>query len=164
MEKSGKELRKITKPTFLDVGGKQVISTGKWNNDLMGDYVLEHGRAKWVSVAELAKTSYLQSMPRTKARVRQCLHQLVNNLLARGFLLVIEYSGPHGRAQAVKIADPTSELDRQAADAQIERRRRRKEWSTAQYERALSILRMTMEHGPDARTTDVHHDAPPAST
>ncbi len=47
-----------TKPTLMIVGDKQMISTGRWNDQLMADYVSEQSRADrkdpWIKIGELA--------------------------------------------------------------------------------------------------------------
>jgi hypothetical protein len=147
MEVSCKENTSIAKvierakPTFVTIGNKQIISSGRWNNELMADYVFVHGREKWLGVGDLARTAYGQNTPRSKERVRRCLPQLFKALMAtRTELLVVEYGPPHNRARAVKLFDRQSEVDRQNLKIKLERMKKRRELTAEQYERALVVL------------------------
>src|SRR6185312_17031344 len=118
MEVQGKENSSVvkvserTKPTFVTVGNKQIISTGRWNNELMADHVSEHGRGKWLRIGELARVARGSNTIANKRYVRSRLSRLFLELLNRGELLVVEYNGDHYGASAVKIADVASKQDR----------------------------------------------------
>src|SRR5262249_44282189 len=100
-----------TKPTLVTIGNRQIISTGRWNNDCVAQHVLAHGRAKWVTVGDLARLAYGQNTPRSKERVRKCLNRLFRHFLSLGELLVVEYAPPRNRASAVKVYTPDSVLE-----------------------------------------------------
>mgnify|MGYP001605570804 CR=1 FL=1 len=147
MELSGKDEKAVTrvtersKPTLVTIGNRQVISSGRWNNELMADHILVNGRLKWLTIGELSKVAYNDGSPRNKKRVRQCLHQLFRTLMLKhGELLVIEYGSPNNRAKAVKLFDCTSEIDRQNLEIKLDRMRKRRELSMEQYENAVLIL------------------------
>jgi hypothetical protein len=145
-----------TKPTLITVGKRQIISSGRWNNDLMADYVMMHGACRYIPIGELAKTAYMQAMPRNKERVRKNIFHLFRTILLKyGRLLVVEYGSPHNRAQAVKLFDTSSDLDRKALWPKIERMRKRRELSETQYEMAVEVL----QRGVDTVTETTRLDA-----
>lgn len=131
-----------TKPTLVTIGNKQVISSGRWNDDLMVQYVLENARSKWLTVGDLARTAYGQNTPKSKERVRRCLSRLFHALRDRQEFLAIEYDSPRNRAISVKVADLTSALDVQNVIRKLERMRKRRELTSGQYEQAILLLQM----------------------
>lgn len=139
-----KQVSRVTeraKPELVTIGNRQVISSGRWNNNLMADYVMLHGGAKWLSVGELGKVAWGQNTPTTKVRTRKCLSKLFTYLLvSHGRLLVIEYGGPNNCATAVKMYDPQSEQDRQVLAAKLERMFKRRELTAELYDSAISVL------------------------
>ena len=47
------------KPTFLTTkSGRQYISSGEWIDDLMIDYVAQHGQKKWLTPVKLVYCSF----------------------------------------------------------------------------------------------------------
>jgi ubiquinone/menaquinone biosynthesis C-methylase UbiE len=138
-EKSLARVVERPKPTLVTVGKRQVISSGRWNDGIMADYVLLHGRAKWLPIRDLARVAYCNGTPRSQERVRACLHKLFRTVLSRGELLVIEYGPPHNSAKALKIFDKNSELERQTLQSKLERMRQRRELSSEQYEHAMLL-------------------------
>jgi hypothetical protein len=135
-----------SKPTFVMIGDREIISNGRWNNDLMADYVMRHD-ACWITVGALSRTAYGNGSPRMKKRVRQCLPKLFSKLLSLGRLLVIEYGPPHNRAQAIKLYDPADQLDQQLVQVKIRRMRDRKTLSDDQYEKAMFLLAKQINGG-----------------
>lgn len=130
-----------SKPTLVTVGNKQIISSGRWNDELMAEYVIANGRAKWLTIGNLARTAYGNGSPRSKERVRQCLHKLFKILMTTfGELLVVEYGPPFNRARSVKLFDRKSELDRQTLKNKLEKMRQRRELTAEQYEKAIIVL------------------------
>lgn len=130
------------KPELLTIGNRQIISTGRWNNGLIADYLMLHGSSKWLTVGEIAKVAWGQNTISTKKRARRCLSHLWHYLLVeRGQLLVIEYSPDgHHQAQALKIYDPQSVSDRQVIEIRLERMSKTKELTEDRYQRACSLL------------------------
>lgn len=129
------------KPILVTVGNRQIISSGRWNDKVMADYVLTNGRSKWVSVGALAKVAYGHQDMTTKRKVRRYLHSLFLLLVVeRDEFLVIEYEPKRGRAMAVKLFEQGSEMDRQALHLKLEKMRSRSELTAAQYGNALSCL------------------------
>ncbi len=129
------------KPELVTIGNRQIISSGRWNDNLMADYIAINGRTKWLSIGELAKVAWGQNTPTTKARARKRLSSLFAHLLVNcGQLMVVEYSPPRNRAQAVKLFDPTSEPERQALSSKLMKLLNNKELSSERYERAMVIL------------------------
>lgn len=139
-ENSLTKVRERTKPTLVTVGNKQIISSGRWNDELMAEYVLVNGRSKWLTIGELAKVAYGQNMPRTKERVRRCLYKLFSYMLHRNKELLSIECGPRNRAMAVKVFSQHSEQDRQNLVVKLERMRKRRELTSDQYEQALIVL------------------------
>lgn len=140
-----KELNNRSKPTFVMIGDRELISNGRWNNDLMADYVMRHD--DWLTVGTLSRTAYGNGSPRMKKRVRQCLPKLFSKLLSLGRLLVIEYGPPHNRAQAIKLFDPSDPLEHQLVQTKIKRMRDRKTLSDEQYEKAMFLVSMQLNGG-----------------
>ena len=135
-----KELKKTrVKPVLVVVNNREVTSHGLFNPGLMADYVDHHGRGKWLKVGELARTAYGQNTERSRIGTRRALPRLFWVLFQRSDLLIYEY-GEHGRIEAVKICDANLEQDRQCADAKLTRMKQRKEMSTEQYDKALTML------------------------
>jgi hypothetical protein len=138
-----------TKPTLVTIGKRQVISSGRFNVDLMADWVSENAQKEFVKVGELAGVLGANTIP-NKKRVRKGLSPLFLALLKRGLWLAIEYQGkrsdiaPANAATAVKIADMGSEQDRQLVKAKLKRMQRSRELSAEQYDGAMKVLR-TME-------------------
>jgi hypothetical protein len=147
------ELAKTTeraKPELTTIGKRQVISTGHWNHTIIADYVLLHGRTRWITTGELASVAWGQNMPTNKQRVRRNLSKLWDYILINhGCLMVTEYGPPRSRAQAVKMYDPTSEQERQSITSKLNKLANRGELSAERYDLALSILR------PETKATDV---------
>jgi len=130
------------KPTLVEIGNHQVISSGCWNDELVAEFMLLNGRLRWVEVGELARLAFCRSTPKGKERVRRSLHKLFKTLLNDyGELLAIEYSDVRGRAKQVKIFDPTCDGDCAAIEHRLERMRTRKELSDGQYESAIKALK-----------------------
>jgi hypothetical protein len=58
LDENGKVAAKRAKPTLVTVGNRQVISTGRWNDEVMGDFVIDHGQHRWLQIGELARIAY----------------------------------------------------------------------------------------------------------
>jgi hypothetical protein len=129
------------KPELITVGNRQMVSTGRWNDDVMAQYVIINGR-KWLEIGELARVSYGQNTPTSKARVRKCLPKLWDHLLINmGKLMVTEYGPPRNRALRVKMYDHTSELDRRILIDKLEKKRHRGELAEHHIDYALQLMR-----------------------
>jgi hypothetical protein len=128
------------KPALITIGDKQMISTGRWNDGLMADYVSENGLVKWIQIGELAKVACGSNTIPNKKRVRARLSGLFMELRNRGMFLAVEYNGEHNSATAVKIADIASEQDRQNVRARLERMWKRKELTSEQYEKSENLI------------------------
>ncbi len=136
-------IRKLrTAPTLVSVGNKQVSSSGRWNDALMAQYVMEHGRKKWLDIRELARVAYLSASPANQTRVRQCLHKLFTHLMKQhAEILAVEYNGKNRSASAVKLYDGKTEAERQAATIKLDRMKLRGEIAAEQYTQALELLK-----------------------
>jgi len=129
-----------TKPTLMTIGDRQVVSSGRWNDECMAQFVLANGRDKWLTIGEIARVAYMANTPRNKERARKCLASLFRHLMALGELLVIEYGPPHGRAMGVKLYAGGSEAEAQSMVSKLDRMRKRSELSTKSYEQAVALL------------------------
>lgn len=136
-----KQVPSRTKPTLIMLGDRYAISSGTWSEEVVADYIVEHGRADWIGVAEIARLAYGRSTIRGKEQVRRRLPSLFRALLRAGHLMATETEGPYRRASAVKICNLNSEVDRQAIKQKLERMRHRQELNGQQYETALLLLR-----------------------
>lgn len=128
------------KPTLVTVGDKQIISNGRWNDDLMADYVLGYGREKWIKIGDLAKVACGSNTIPNKKRVRRRLSSLFRAMLDRGVLLSVEYNGDYNSATAVKVADINSEQDRQNVAIRVKRMQARHELASDQYRKVTELL------------------------
>lgn len=138
--KSQKAIR--PQPELVNFGNHKVISNGQWNDGLMLQYVLERGKDDWVTVGELAKVAYHANTINRKKNVRTHLRGLFRLLMERyGEILLVEYEPPHGRAQAVKIFDKHSELDRKTIVNRIDKMRSKREHATEELDKAIQIIR-----------------------
>src|SRR4051812_34672466 len=129
-----------TKPTLVVIGTRTMISTGRWNADLMADYILENGRDKWLSVGHLARVGCGSNTLPTKKRVRTKLSSLFTHFCERGEFLAVEYGGNHNAAMSVKVADLNAASDHQSVVLKLERMRKHKELTQDQYERFTALL------------------------
>jgi len=113
---SGKAISNTrAKPTFLTIGSERRISTGQWNHSLMADHVILEGNEKPLPIGTLAKVAHGSGSPRNKKNVRRNLRRLRQELMSRGYLLLITYEHLKG-AQFAKLYNPNSEEDRQTLD------------------------------------------------
>jgi hypothetical protein len=132
----GKVPTKRAKPEFVKIGNREIISSCRWNDDLMADYVLR--KERWIKMGELAAVAYGSQSIKTKTQARKRHASLARKMLERGFLL-LKRPGPHGRIGEVKVY-MRSEKDQQEMFRQVEEMRRRSEYSVEQYERAVSLV------------------------
>jgi hypothetical protein len=129
------------KPTLVMVGNRMVVSTGRWNNPCLADYVRAHGRDKWIPIGDIARTAFSQNTPRSKERARRCLNRLFRYFLETEELLVVDYGGPRHRAIAVKLfSRDASEAERQSMAEKLERMKVRAEMSQDNYAHALWLM------------------------
>jgi hypothetical protein len=131
------------KPQFLTVGEgraeRKLCSTMRFHPPLAADYMLAR-RKQWVTVGELARAFYGANTPTGKEKIRRRMSELFNHLLAfHAAVLLYEFDGL--RISAVKIHDATSEQDRQAAAARIDRMAKRCQWTQQQLERIQAAMR-----------------------
>jgi hypothetical protein len=144
MEEESKALK--AKPELITIGNRQVSSTGMWNDNLMMDYIETNGKDRWISIGELAKVAWGQNTITTKARARSYLTRIWKAfLIERGLLVVIEYEGPHHRANNVKVFNKDSTEDRQVLDRKLDTLKTRGELSTEQYDKALKLIGVESE-------------------
>src|SRR5678815_5372779 len=115
-------------------------SDGLFHPNLAADYILDHGRHKWLTTSELSKVFTGANTIDGKRRVRRQMFAVFTILLARGEFLVYETSASNGRVTSVKVLDVRSDAERQMARPQLERMLRRRQVTTAKYELALKVI------------------------
>lgn len=142
-DQTGKVVAGRTKPSLVTVGKTTVLAGGRWNNDVMTDYIVENGVDDWLTVGHLAKVGCGANTIPNKKRVRARLSQMFIRFCERGLFLAIEYGGSHNSATAVKVADLESGDERQAVMLKLERMRKRKEIASDLYERSMALLHAT---------------------
>ena len=136
----GKEIISRSKPTLMTVGKRTVISTGRWNDALMADYVIQEGTIRWIKIGELAGVGCARNTIDTKKLVRSRLSSLFKELRERNKFLAIRYTDQHKAASEVKIADLASEEEKKNVLVKLKSMKRRKEMSEEQYEKSLALL------------------------
>ena len=129
------------KPTFVEIGNRRVISTSKWNDDLIASHVIERGRDKWISIGELAGVAYGAKMKSNLDRARKHVSTLFPVVLQHGLVLAIKRN-PSRRNQidAVKIYTGGSQLEQERMIVQLEGMRKRRETTSSRYLRSMSII------------------------
>ena len=135
--KPGKTIVKRTQPELVEVNGKQVISSNRWNDDKIAEYVMLNGH-EWLTVGDLAKCAWRHSDKATKDRARRYIHKIYQIILRHGHVLVYDYDGK--RIERVKLLDNNSAVERQAAAYKAEQLRKRLKLSAEQYEQALKLI------------------------
>jgi hypothetical protein len=133
------------KPEMVTIGGKQIVPGGRWNNDLMADYILRYGKESWISIGRLARDGCGANTIPNKKRVRSRLSQLFIKFLDRGRFLAVAYDGDHNSATAVKVADVKSDEERLLVETKLEKMRKRNEVNLEQYEKTKMLLRKATE-------------------
>jgi len=131
---------KRPKPTLILIGGRFMISTGRWNDQLMADFMINYSEGKWIKVGELARIGCGANTIPNKRRVRGRLSSLFMELRSRSVFLAIEYHDNYTAASAVKIADLASDEDMANVTNKLERMKRRKEMSQEQYEKSIALM------------------------
>lgn len=133
-------LTKHPKPTLMKMGTRWITSDGRWHANLAADYVLGHGGlTRWIPLGELARVFFGSGTPSNKDRVRYRMHQMFTALLGKGLLLVVEY-GERNAAQACKLYDATSKIERDYVHARLKRMAKMKTLKAEQFERAVELV------------------------
>lgn len=132
---------KKSKPTLMQVGQGWICSTGRFHPALAVKYIQTKPRTKWIKVGELARVFTGANTIPGKKRVRKQLPSVFRRFLdLDDFLLQHTDRLKWGRIEEVKLIDPTSEVDRQQADVQLQRMKARHELSTDKYNKAVKVL------------------------
>jgi len=126
-------------PVITKVGKREFLSTGRWNDLAIADYIMGNG-TETLEIADLARIAYGHSDQATRTKVRRYLHKIKQLLIDRGVLMVVDYEAPRRRAIAVKIYDGNSSADRQYLEFDLRRMRQRGEISLERYDRAIALL------------------------
>jgi hypothetical protein len=130
------------KPELVQVGNRYIISSGRWNDERIIEYVMTHGQDKWIPIGDLARVAWGQNIPTNRRRVRAYLGRLWKLLMLKeGRLLSVEYAvGNHHPAQAVKIYDPKNNAECATLQAKIDKLLRSKELSEDLHAKAIALL------------------------
>ncbi len=128
------------KPTLIMIGKREVLSTGRWNDPAMADYVIKEGKDRWIKIGELASVGCARNTIDTKKLVRGRLSALFRELRSRNLFLAIRYNDDFNAASEVKIADLKAKDERKHVTDKLESMRRRKEMSQEQYEKTIELL------------------------
>ena len=132
-----------SKPTLIQVGKGSICSTGKFHPALAVAYIKDKPRTKWIKVGELARVFTGANTIPGKRRVRKGLPAVFKQFLDRDDFLLQHRDWRekgHGRIEEIKLIDPTSEVDRQQAEAQLQKMKARHELSADKYAKAQHVL------------------------
>lgn len=133
-------VKERSKPTLIALeNGQYAVSSGRWSDDAMVDYIVQEARDKYVTLGALAKVAYRRNCLETKRKVRAYLRR-VCDLIETRFGLFVVFNPNTAKGPAIKIMDAQSTPDCQLFLEDWKRRRARNEISEARYERACSIL------------------------
>ena len=136
----GKDIAERSKPTLITLGKRTVISTGRWNDSLMADYLMEEGVNKWIKIGELASVGCSRNTIDTKKLVRGRLSSLFRELRERDKFLAIRYDDEYKAASEVKIADLSDMNERKNVTDKLSSMKKRKEMSQEQYDKSIALL------------------------
>jgi hypothetical protein len=148
------------KPTLITLeGGRQITSTGRWNDGLLLGYLQEHEikyqekiaarfypeklKYGWVDIGELAKVAYGQNSLDSKKKVRRSLTSLFKFALAEGVVIVVNYDVKTRRALAAKVLDPKNRDEVMVLNAKLDRLIDSYELSAEQHARVKALLAET---------------------
>ena len=131
--------RKIRKlrvpPVVVDMGKKKVISTHRFNIQLVADMMIDRGINRWVTIQELASFVYGNTRQCNVLLCRNKLWLLSSHLLTMGHILIKEPG--HRPWLNIKIYTGNGADEREALAVMFEEMRRR--LSAAKFERAQDL-------------------------
>lgn len=133
--------RSRSKPTLVHVGSRVISSDGRFHATLAAEYLLDHARKCWMTVANLSKVFANANTIAGKRCVRKNMFRVFTILLNHGEFLVYE-TAANRRIHAVKLLDVKSDAERQMARPQLERMKLRHQLTTAKYEKALQVIEL----------------------
>jgi hypothetical protein len=133
-----KAIAKRSKATLVPIGKGFICDRRQFVPSLALSYII--ARPGGVTVAELAKVFAGAATIEGKRRVRKNMHAVVALGLAAGVFIVYHLAAMTGRIESVKILDVTSPMECQAARDQLERMRKRRDWTREKCERAEQII------------------------
>jgi hypothetical protein len=134
-----REQKKRKQPTVVEMGGRAVISSHRFNLDLVGRMMVDRGVNGWVAVQDIAKFVYGNARQCNIKIVRNRYHALRTTMLSMGYLLIKE---PGMRPWLnCKVYIGGSEIEWQAAEEYF--RETSKRLSHERYEQARVIYEKT---------------------
>jgi len=121
---------------IVNIGNREVISTGQFNTPLVADKILRDGVNDWLSISEIAKFAYGKSFLANNRRTRAYVWQLRRELIRRGHLLITE-----GRpVEHIKIFVAGSEHELQLAAEMLIKMRKRSDFSADVFAKAEALF------------------------
>jgi hypothetical protein len=148
--------------------GRQITSTGRWNDGLLLGYMVqaeieyqarvlvaanaeaarERFHRGWITVGELARVAYGQNSLETKAKTRTRLTTLFHFALLEGVVINLDYdfgTGGHGRVVAAKVFDKTDAEEVRKLDMRLTKLLARRELSEELYFMARDLSGISPE-------------------
>lgn len=153
----------MTTTEFVEPKPSPLVKVGNRDRSLVGwkyaaveshlfDTHLQKGT--WCDAGCLAHTCFGRDTAANRKGVRARLRVIARQMITRHRFLVVEYApngaGTHGEAHRFKIYEGASEDERQAAVAQLERMRQRREITETLFKAATAILRIVTSPAPAA--------------
>ena len=135
------QLRKRQTPVLVKDGHKTFISTHRWSDHAVLNFIREDSSGKWIDLGEIAKVAYGHNTASGRDRVRRNLPKLFRfALFGHQTFLITQTEGPHDKAISIKHLNPASEDEVDRGKEKLARMRRRKELSDDMYYHAMRIL------------------------
>lgn len=131
--------RRRHEPTLIPVGKMLRSSDGRFHPHLCANWLRDNARNQWKTIAELARM-FATNTEDGRRRVRRNMPAVFAVLLDLKEFLVYETTGSYRQITAVKLLDARSDLERDAANPQLERMKQRNEISGDKFERALEVI------------------------
>jgi hypothetical protein len=152
------EKGKITRiraiPEPIEYRGKERLPAG-WSTAAVGQWLIRKlGKSetlgdRYTSLSEIATFAYQRDNESNRDTVRRRSTILRKWLAARDHFLLIEYGGTPRRIMGMKICNPSSESDRQAAARKLFDLEAREEITHAERVRWEQLLYLPSEGGND---------------
>ena len=130
------------KPTIIDIGKRKAISSGRWNHDVIAEYIIGRGKyAGLLDIGDLGKLAFGFKGNNSRKMVRKRLSGLKKVMaLHYGELLAVEYEGPHEAASKVKVYDPNSLADQELIKTMIDKMTREKDKMLNYYKKVTDLF------------------------
>jgi hypothetical protein len=144
---------KRQKLELVRIGDREMIPNGRWNDDLILDYIIANGDKKWIKVRDLAKVAFGNGTISSQARVRHYLHRLHRKIIDRGHLLVV-ITNKRRAVEELKLCDYTSPLEVKLTQERLQLMFRRKQMTGDAFQRATELFQKHIPTEPDGRPSE----------